>query len=347
VTQPARPRVLICEDSLTYAQALQRTIEYDGELDVVGVSRSAEDAIAAVGRLAPDLVTMDIELPGMSGLEAVERIMGLAPVPILVLSGQVASDSEAAAAALAAGALDALPKLSVDLLEPGGASATAFRRRLAMLSGTRVIRHPRGRGRPPEERGNGSRRPARAIGVCSSMGGPHAVLELLALLPASFPLPILIAQHMTSGFAAGLAHWLDGSVPLQVQIACAGDAVTRGVWLAPDDQHLLLDPSGHARLRRGTVTDANVPSGDVLLRSLADTLGRDAVSVVLTGMGRDGAAGTAAVKSAGGFTIAQDEATSVIYGMPRAAAEQGVDRVLPLAEIAGELCGLTLRSAER
>ena len=156
---------------MTYARALQRTIEYDGELDVVGVSRSAEDAIAAVGRLAPDLVTMDIELPGMSGLEAVERIMGLAPVPILVLSGQVASDSQAAAAALAAGALDALPKLSVDLLEPGGASATAFRRRLAMLSGTRVIRHPRGRGRPPEERGNGSRRPARAIGVCSSMGG--------------------------------------------------------------------------------------------------------------------------------------------------------------------------------
>ena len=132
-----RPRVLICEDSRTYAAALQRVIEHDGQLDVVGIARSAEDAIAAVGRLTPDLVTMDIELPGMSGIEAVERIMGVAPVPILVLSGRVGPDSQASAAALSAGALDALPKASVDLLDPGGAGADAFRRRLTLMSGTR------------------------------------------------------------------------------------------------------------------------------------------------------------------------------------------------------------------
>jgi two-component system chemotaxis response regulator CheB len=345
VTQGLRPRVVICEDSRTYAAALQRVIEHDGELDVVAVSRSAEEALVAIARLSPDLVTMDIELPGMSGLDAVERIMSLAPVPILVLSGRVGSDAQASASALAAGALDAMPKCSVDLLDPGGADACAFRRRLQMLSGTRVIRHARGGGQTPVERVGGVPRFARAIGVCSSMGGPHALLELLGSLPASFALPILIAQHITVGFAEGLAHWLDSSVALPVRIAQAGDSIVRGVWIAPDDAHMLLDRRGRIELRPGTPSDRTVPSGDVLLRSLADTLGRDAVSVVLTGMGRDGAEGTAAVRAAGGFTIAQDEATSAIYGMPRAAAEQGVDRVLPLARIGTELCRLTLRAA--
>jgi two-component system, chemotaxis family, protein-glutamate methylesterase/glutaminase len=347
VTEAVRPRVLICDDSRTYASALQRVIEHDGQLDVIAVSRSAEDAIASVTRLAPDLVTMDIELPGMSGLDAVERIMSVAPVPILVLSGQVGLDSRAAAAALAAGALEALPKGSVDLLDPAGAGATAFRRRLAMLSGTRVIRHPRGRGDPPVERINGATQIARGIGICSSMGGPHALLELLGSLPRSFPVPILIAQHITIGFADGLATWLDTSVPLPVQIGRAGDLVERGVWLAPDDAHMLLEASGRLALRQGTPGEPNVPSGDVLLHSLAATLGSDAVAVVLTGMGRDGVDGTAAVRAAGGFTIAQDEATSVIYGMPRAAAERGVDRVLPLTAIGRELRKLRLRGSAR
>jgi two-component system chemotaxis response regulator CheB len=347
VTPAARPRVLICDDSRTYAAALQRVIEHSGALDVVGVARSAEEAIAAVGRLAPDLVTMDIELPGMSGLEAVERIMGLAPVPILVLSGEVGPHSQASAAALSAGALDAVAKDSVDLLDPAGAKADAFRRRLTVMSGTRVIRHPRGGRESPSARFNGSSRSARAIGICSSMGGPQALLELLGSLPASFPLPILIVQHITTGFAEGLAHWLDASVPLPVRIGCAGDSVERGVWLAPDDSHMLLERGGRLALRRGAPSEHNVPSGDVLLSSLAATLRSDAVAVVLTGMGRDGAEGTAAVREAGGFTIAQDEATSVIYGMPRAAAERGVDRVLPLNEIGAELCHLTARGAVR
>jgi two-component system chemotaxis response regulator CheB len=347
MTRDERPRVVICEDSRTYAAALQRLIEHDGSLDVVAVSRSAEDAIAAVTRLAPDLVTMDIELPGMSGLEAVERIMDVAPVPIFVLSGQLGPDSQASAAALAAGALDAMAKASVDLLDPSGAGAVVFRRRLTMMSGMRVIRHPRGPGHRPVERATGATRPARAIGICSSMGGPHALLELLGSLPSSFPLPILIAQHITTGFADGLARWLDASVALPVRIGRAGEPVELGVWLAPDDAHMLLDPSWKLALRRGTPADRNVPSGDVLLTSLAAVAGRDAVSIVLTGMGRDGADGTRAVRSAGGFTVAQDEATSVIYGMPRAAAEGGIDRVLSLSDIGTELCRLTLRSGPR
>ena len=341
MTKRARPRVLICEDSRTYAAALQRVIEHDLTLDVVSVSRSAEEAIAAVSRLSPDIVTMDIELPGMSGLEAVERIMSVAPVPILVLSGHVGPNSQSSAAALAAGALDAMPKQSIDLLNPGGREADAFRKRLKMMSGTRVIRHPRGRGKPAECKIEVGSRPARAIGIASSMGGPHALRELLAELPRSFPLPILIAQHITTGFADGLARWLDTSVDATVRLAKGGEAATAGVWLAPDDAHLQLTPDGTLSLRAPSSSDRNVPSGDVLLKSLAKSLGRDAVSVVLTGMGRDGAEGSAAVRAAGGLTIAQDEATSVIYGMPRAAAERGVDLVLPLTEIAAELCTLT------
>jgi two-component system chemotaxis response regulator CheB len=343
MTKALRPRVLICDDSQIYSSALRHVIEHEGQLDVIAVARSAEDAIDSVTRLAPDVVTMDIELPGMSGLEAVERIMRVAPVPILVLSELVGHDSRAAAAALAAGALEALPKGSLDLRDPAGADAAAFRRRLAMLSGTRVIRHPRGRNEQPVERVNGAGRHPRAVGICSSMGGPHALLELLGSLPRSFPVPLLIAQHITVGFADGLAQWLDASVPLPVQIGRAGEVIERGVWLAPDDAHMLLDATGTLALRQGAPSEPNVPSGDVLLHSLADTLGRDAVAVVLTGMGRDGARGTAAVRAAGGFTIAQDEATSVIYGMPRAAAEQGVDRVLPLTEIGAELRRLTRR----
>ena len=346
MTSAARPRVVICEDSQTYAAALQRVIEFDDEFDVVAVSRTGEEALAAVARLAPDLVTMDVELPGMSGLEAVERIMNATPLPILVLSGQVHPGSQASAAALAAGALEALPKESVDLLHPASERATAFRQRLAMLSTTRVIRHPRGRTRSRAESRGEATRAARAIGICSSMGGPHALLELLAALPRSFAVPILIAQHMTTGFSDGLAGWLDTSVALDVQIARAGEPLRRGVWLAPDDRHLLVDTSGTIALRKGAASDLNVPSGDVLLCSLAASLGPDAVSLVLTGMGRDGAEGTAAVKAAGGYAIAQDEATSVIYGMPRAAAERGVDKILPLTEIALELCTLTVRGAE-
>jgi two-component system, chemotaxis family, protein-glutamate methylesterase/glutaminase len=343
----ARPRVLICEDSRTYAAALRRVIEHDGALEVISVASTAEEAIDAVGRLSPDLVTMDLELPGVSGLEAVERIMGAAPVPILVLSGRVGPGSGDSAAALAAGALDAVAKCSLDLLEPGGRGAIAFRRRLTLLSATHVIRHPRGRRQRPVERITSPGRAVGAVGICSSMGGPHALLELLGSLPGTFPLPILVAQHITTGFGSGLASWLDKSVPLTVQVARAGAHADAGVWLAPDDAHLLLDADRRLALRPGAPADRHVPSGDVLLQSLAAHLGRDAVSVVLTGMGHDGAEGTAAVRAAGGLTIAQDEASSAIYGMPRAAAERGVDRVLPLSAIAPELCNLTLRAAER
>jgi chemotaxis response regulator CheB len=179
------------------------------------------------------------------------------------------------------------------------------------------------------------------ICVCASTGGPPALAAMLADLPATFPIPIIIVQHIAAGFVESFARWLDGEVPLPVRLAVAGARPAPGIWIAPERAHLALDRAG--RFVRDERDDAGPhrPSGDVLLQSLATSAHRNGVAVVLTGMGRDGADGLGAVRAAGGLTIAQDEATSAVYGMPRAAAEQGAELILPPDEIA--LCLRTLR----
>ena len=341
-------RVLICEDSRTYAAALERLLSHGGELEVVGICDTAEKAIAAVPRLKPDIVTMDIELPGMSGLEAVEQLMGSQPLPILVLSSYATRGSDAVAFAIAAGALDAVSKDELDLRDPGSVAARAFRHRVKLLSGARVIRHPRARLRrrktPPAV---GSPRSAAVIGVCASTGGPPALAALLGSLPADFPIPVLVVQHIAAGFIEGLTHWLDKEVALPVRLASAGDQLGAGVWVAPEGAHLLLGENGQLALDTVTVSGHHRPSADMLFGSLAAVAAKLAVGVVMTGMGRDGAAGIGAIAAAGGLTVAQDEATSAIYGMPHAAAEKGVDLVLPPSEIAAVLAALELAPLKR
>jgi two-component system chemotaxis response regulator CheB len=340
-----RRQVLICEDSKTYAEALRRALEHDGEIEVVGVFATAEETLAALPRLRPALVTMDLELPGMSGLEAVEQIMGLDPVPILVLSAHVGPRSNRAAAALAAGALDAVHKEALDLGNPAGPAAAALRRRVKILSGVRVIRHPRAALEAQLRRATRAERAASAIGICASTGGPHALTRILRALPESFPIPILVVQHITPGFTEGLVSWLEESVPLPVQTAMDGAELAPGVCVAPEGADLLLDGSGRLALGRSTKPAIHRPSADALLTSLAESAGPDAVAVVLTGMGRDGAAGVRAIRNAGGMTIAQDEETSTVFGMPKAAVEGGAELVLPLGQIAGQL--LRLRPSRR
>jgi two-component system chemotaxis response regulator CheB len=332
-------RMLICEDSRVYAAALRRVLEYEGDIVVAAVCASAEEAIAALPRIRPDLVTMDLELPGMDGLTAVEQIMNFRPVPILVLSAQAGAGSATAAAALAAGALDAVAKDDLDLRDPASAAGIAFRRRVRVLSRARVIRHMGAllKGKP---RVAGSVHQAAVIGICSSTGGPQVLAHLLEALPASYPIPLLIVQHISAGFTEGLAHWLGEAVPLPVGIATDGAPLKPGVWIAPDGAHLSLTGTGHLALDRQTVTGHHRPSADVLLTSIALAAGAAGVAVVLTGMGSDGALGAAAVKHAGGLAIAQDEASSAVYGMPRAAIEHGTDIVLSPNGIAARLLGL-------
>jgi two-component system chemotaxis response regulator CheB len=332
-------RVLICEDSGTYAAELRRTLEHDGDITVVAVCSTAEEAISALPRTAPDLVTMDVVLPGMSGIDAVGKIMSSRPLPILVLYDEAGPGTGVPAAALAAGALDVLAKDDLDLLHPAGPSAAALRHRIKVLSGARVIRHLSARldGLPA---GPVPGRRASVIGICASVGGPQVLMRLLDALPADYPIPILVVQHIAAGFTDGLVHWLDQTVVVPVGIAVPGAPAGAGVWFAPEGAHLTLAASGRLALDRHTVAGRHRPSGDVLLTSIAAAAGRAGVAVVLTGMGSDGAAGAAAVLRQGGLAIAQDQQSSAVFGMPKSAIDLGVTVVLSPEKIASCLLGL-------
>lgn len=324
-------RILICEDSFTYMEGLRRFLEHDSDLKVVARCPTAEQALVRVRELDPDLVIMDIELPGMDGVEATRLLTEERPVPVLVLSAHHGRRSQRAFAALAAGAADARPKSDLSLSDPMSARSVAFRRYVKRLAASRR----RGRRPPPRVPVGrpGRRGPVAAIGLTASTGGPPALGEVLGALRRDFPIPIVIVQHIAAGFLDGLVAWLNAEVAIPVRVARDGEILGPGAWIAPDDAHLVVEAGLVARLDANTVSGYHRPAADVLFASLASAAGPEAVTVVLTGMGADGAEGTAAIQAAGGLTIAQDESSSAVYGMPRAAAAQGVDHVLPLADI--------------
>jgi len=337
--------MLICDGSHSYAARLRRVLEHDGDITVAAVCATAEEAIAALPRVHPDVVTMDVELPGMDGLAAIEEIMSRRPLPIMVISVDAGNSSRKAAAALAAGALDAISKDDLDLDDPGGAAAAAFRNRARLLSHAQVIRHPRARLRKTPVPQRPGRR-ASVIGMCGSTGGPYVLAQLLGDLPAEFPIPILVVQHISAGFTEGLVHWLDQSVPLPVRVAADGAPLGPGAWIAPEGAHLKLAPGGRLRLDAATVVGLHRPSGDVLFESIAEVTDKG-VAVVLSGMGSDGARGAGAVRRRGGLVIAQDQESSAVFGMPKAAIDCGVDRVLSPSEIAACLMGLRYEPVAR
>jgi two-component system chemotaxis response regulator CheB len=340
------PRLLICDGSRYYAARLRRVLEHDGDITVAAVCATAEEAIATLPRVQPDVVTMDVELPGMDGLVAIEEIMSRRPLPIMVISADAGHTSRKAAAALAAGALDAISKGDLDLDDPGGAAAAAFRNRARLLSNAQVIRHPRaGLRQAPTSRRVGRR--ASVIGVCGSTGAPYVLAQLLGDLPAAYPVPILVVQHISAGFTEGLVDWLDQSVAVPVRMAADGTSLGPGAWIAPEGAHLKLAPGGRLSLDRRTVAGHHRPSGDVLLESIAEVAADKGVAVVLTGMGSDGARGAGAVRSAGGLAIAQDQESSAVYGMPQAAIDCGAELVLSPAEIAAFLIGLRYEPVAR
>jgi two-component system chemotaxis response regulator CheB len=335
-------RVLICEDCPTYAAGLSRLLARDPEIDVVAVCSSAEETIARLAQLhpKPHLVTMDLQLPGMSGGEAIEQIMSAQPLPILVLTDGVQHGSRTAVASLGAGALEVLSKDALNLRDPDGPQANAFRRRLKLLSAVPVLNHPRARLRHREAAGSaaGAERAA-VIGICASAGGPRALAAVLGEIPDAFEIPILVVQHMGDGFTEGFAHWLDDQVALPVRLAPAGPG-GRGIWVAPEGAHLVLDHVHRLAFDARQNGGPHRPSGDILLASIAASAGADGVAVVLTGMGRDGAEGLRQVSRAGGLTITQDQASSAVFGMPKAAAEAGAELVLTPVQIGGRLRAL-------
>jgi two-component system, chemotaxis family, protein-glutamate methylesterase/glutaminase len=334
-------RVVVCDESRDYGESLARCLGAGSELEVVGVCASGEEALEAVTRLAPDLVTIGLDLPGMGAVRAIEAIMRTRPVPIVIVANGAGRGSDQKADGLAAGAMEALSKAVLQVDEPEAPSAVALRHRLRRLARNGIMRAPS----PPPRAQPSDRAGARVIGVCASAGGPAALEVLLLGLPADIPLPVLVVQHITNGFMAGLVRRLDQLSALPVRTATDGQTAGPGVWFPPDDHHLVLEPGLRLRLDGETVVGSHRPSGDVLLQSIASAAGAGAVGVVLTGMGRDGARGVEAIVRAGGSAIAQDEQSSAVFGMPRAAAEAGADSVLPLAGIPAALTRLARTGA--
>lgn len=352
-----RIRVLVVEDSQTIRSRLVEVLAADPELEVVGEAADGPQAIALCERLRPDVMTLDMVLRSTSGLQVTERVMGFCPTPILIVSASLnRGEAFDTFAALAAGAVDVLDKPSGDEAPDAPWEAT-FIAAVKRVSRIRVITHLRGRlsaatrsrppphpaSAPPDQAGSHAAS-LRLVALGASTGGPGALAHILQALPASFPLPLLLVVHIGAPFGALFADWLGQRSELHVRQAVDGERLPAvgqaAVLLAPPDQHLVLRGG---RLHRSAAPERHScrPSVDVLFESVAEDLGAAAIGCLLTGMGRDGAAGLLALRRAGGHTVVQDEASSVVFGMPRAAIALGAaERVLPLDRIAPALMAL-------
>jgi two-component system chemotaxis response regulator CheB len=395
-------KVLIVEDSPTIAAILRRLIESDPALNLVGVATNGAEAIRMASRFRPQVITMDVQMPHMSGLEATEYIMAHTPTPILVLTASpIKTDLDLSFKMLSAGALELMEKPASEDWEKNGAKLLE---RLKLLSRIKVITHLRGKSRlnnnhsspleqayplptpaaatttpaprpvrrsdatkpldpskiykPPKPLAQGTTQPPAAspvldkslinrqfkvLGIAASTGGPPALSRLLKEFPANFPLPILLVQHIPAGFSNGLADWLNGETALRVKNATEGEIPVPGtVYLATDDRHLAVTKDGRLHLDDSPARFSLRPSADVTFRTMAEAWPSATLALILTGMGRDGTEGMQHLKQSGGYNIAQDEATSVIFGMPKSAIERGVvDKVLPLGEIASFIKAIT------
>ena len=305
----------------------------DVDVEVIGEARNVDEGVTLVTALGPDTLLVDLAIDA-GGRELVERVMSRRPTPI-VLSGAAA---ESAGALLAAGAVDVVDR---DRLAPGSSTyARELGRHLHVASRVRVITHPRARLR---ERGLtagsdsrlGRGRPC-VVAIGASTGGPAALAMVLSELPDDLDAAVVVVQHMAEGFVEGLAQWLDGISSLPVSVALTGDRLRPGhVVLAPSDGNLVVDSSLRLLVETPGVEQFHLPGIDRTFTSIAQSCRDRAIGVLLTGMGRDGAAGLVALRRAGALTIAQDEATSVVWGMPGAAAAlDAVDLELPLSDIA-------------
>ncbi len=344
-------RVLVVEDSLTVRQRLLEILAGDPQIELVGAADDGKRAIEICQNVRPDIVTMDMMMPMMTGLAATEYIMAHCPTPILVVSSSVnRGDLFRTYDALAAGAVDVLEKPTG--AEPDGVWERRFLSTIKLVSRIRVITHPRGRlkalGRPAPERPRAidpqpCNRGCELVAIGASTGGPGALVEILRALPPAFRLPVLLVLHIAEPFGAAFADWLDAQTSRPVALANDGDSIAGlagRVAMAPSGQHLVAR-NGRVRLTLDPERHSCRPSVDALFESVAEDYGGSAAGCLLTGMGRDGALGLLKMRQAGGTTIAQDEATSIVYGMPREAVALGAARhVLRLDEIGAALASL-------
>jgi two-component system, chemotaxis family, protein-glutamate methylesterase/glutaminase len=333
------PRVLVVDDSPASRRLLTHILASDSDVTIAGEAANGAEAVRLTADLAPDVITMDVQMPIMDGFAATRRIMSETPTPIVMISGATGEDArQLADNALAAGVVAVRGKQALADAEPTAVADLV--RLLKSMASVRVVRRRR---EPVVRDGQASVAPLgemsptapELVAIGASTGGPQTLRDIICHLPETFPLPVLVVQHTTAGYADTLVNWLGGAARLPVRVANDGDALDRpGVYIAPTRRHMLVQG------RQVVLSDAppvslHRPSATVLFRSVAASYGSRAIGVLLTGMGDDGAAGLMEMKQAGGLTVAQDEASSIVFGMPAEAIRIGAaDHVLPPEGIA-------------
>lgn len=352
-------RVFIVDDSPIARVVLTKMVNASPDMEVVGTANDGEEALTLIPRLQPQVICTDLHMPKMDGLRLTREVMMRHPLPILVVSISVHqnSDDHNIFDLLEAGAIDVFPKPRGGLESAGAALTQELATKIRILSGVVPIRrHRAGAARSVADAPAATASPAivssvprlipttapTLVAIGASTGGPQALLTIFSALPSKFPLPILCIQHISHGFLDEMVSWLNMHTPLMVQVAKSGEKPLPGsIYFSPEDKHLLLNDRGVFSMDAGREGDAHRPAVDKTFQSVAQVCRGGGVGVLLTGMGRDGADGLLAIAQAQGATIAQDEASCVVFGMPKQAIELGAaGKVLPVSAIARELCRL-------
>jgi len=336
-------RVLAVDDSPLMCKLLTTVMNADPQILVVAVATNGKEAVELVPCLQPDIITMDMDMPVMDGAEATKQIMASHPTPILIVSSSVFKlGMEKVFKAISYGALDVIDKSEIEFIGDKK-SGEALVAKIKFLTSVRVtdpsfmkFRHERA---VVDLKAPKKKALDKIVAIVASTGGPQALLKILQRLPEDFPCAIVIVQHITSGFLSGLVDWLVKECKIRVKIGQDSEEIRPGVaYIAPDNFHMKVKEGGKLSLSGEPANNGHRPSGDVLLESVAKIYGKRCVAAILTGMGRDGAMGMKAVKQSQGMTIAQNEKSCVVFGMPNAAIEmKAIDKVLPLEKIAEEI----------
>lgn len=339
-------KVMLVDDSTLTLVTLKKMLAEASDIVVVGTACNGQEALALLPFLRPDVICTDLKMPVMDGLAFTKAVMAEFPRPILVVSAAVqCGDTSNIFNLMQAGAIDAIAKPRYELTHESEMDARELINKIRVLSGVHVITRNKRADPGSSESVNVQRgTQTQIIGIGASTGGPQALHQILAALPANFSLPIICVQHISEGFSLGLVNWMNHDCKLTVQFAETGVTPKPGhVYFAPDNRQLELNEQKQLACTSAPRYGGHRPAISITLQSLALRFGSHAAGVLLTGMGCDGVDGLKSIRQAGGMTIAQDEASSIVFGMPKAAIEeQAAQVVLPLAEIAQALVKLAM-----
>lgn len=342
-------RVLVVDDSPTARELIVGILENDPEIQIAGCACNGDDAVSMVDRLRPDVVTMDVHMPILNGLDATKKIMSTCATPIVIVSSStLVNDVQWAMKALQAGALTLLMKPEGPTAPDFVAVSKELTETVKAMAGVKVIRRRNHQPRTtddPKTISNQNRGALRAVAIAASTGGPPVILQILSCLPADFCAPILIVQHIAAGFSDGFVTWLDNALSLKVKIAQQDEPLQDGVvYVAPEQTHLGVSRRGTVKLSDDPPIGGFRPSATHLFESVGHHYGASSLGIILTGMGNDGVDGLRTLSASGGRVIAQDEESCVVFGMPKEAQNAGfVDVSLPPEEI----CQAILRISQK